>query len=72
MEEQNIAIPEEIDSQYVREVVKKRIEDLNIDAAKKDVEVFIRDRKVLDLWSKEFFESVVDQIPPILTVSAIS
>ena len=62
MEEQNIAIPEEIDSQYVKDVVKKRIEDLNIDAAKKDVEVFIQDRKVLDLWSKSFFESVVDQI----------
>jgi predicted nucleotidyltransferase component of viral defense system len=62
MEEQNIAIPEEIDSQHIKDVVKKRIEDLNIDAAKRDVEVFIQDRKVLDLWSKSFFESVVDQI----------
>jgi predicted nucleotidyltransferase component of viral defense system len=62
MEEQNITIPEEIDSQHVKDIVKKRIEDLNIDAAKKDVEVFIQDRKVLDLWSKPFFESVVDQI----------
>ena len=62
MEEQNIAMPEEIDGQYIKGVVKKRIEDLNIDAAKRDVEVFIRDRGTLDLWSKEFFESVVDQI----------
>jgi hypothetical protein len=62
MEEQNIAISEEIDGPYIKDVVKKRIEDLNIDAAKRDVEIFIRDRKVLDLWSKEFFESVVDQI----------
>ena len=65
MEEQGIHIPEEIDEQFVLEVLKKRIEDLNIDAAKKDVESFIRDGRVLDLWSHEFFESIISQIKVI-------
>ena len=62
MEEQNIAVPEEIDEEFVRGVLKKRIRDLNIDAAKRDVEAFIRDDRALDLWSHEFFESIISQI----------
>ena len=62
MEEQDIAVPEEIDGQFVQQVLKQRIEDLNIDAAKRDVEAFVRDTRVLDLWSHEFFESIISQI----------
>jgi len=62
MEEKGIVIPEDIDEQFVQGVLKKRIEDLNIDAAKRDVEAFIQDERVLDLWSHEFFESIISQI----------
>jgi len=62
MEEQDIAVPEEINEQFIQHVLKQRIEDLNIDAAKRDVEAFVRDTRVLDLWSHEFFESIISQI----------
>ena len=39
-----------------------RIEDLDITAAKRDVEIFIADRRVLDIWSREFFNEIIEQI----------
>jgi len=61
-EKQQFTLPETIDQSYIREILKKRIEDLDINAAKRDVEVFISDRRVLDIWSKEFFTDLVEKI----------
>ena len=36
------------------------IETLDINSAKRDIEPFISDRQVLDIWSKEFFLGVAD------------
>jgi hypothetical protein len=44
------------------ELLKIRIEDLDIAAAKRDIEVFISDKRVLDIWSRNFFMDVVQQI----------
>jgi hypothetical protein len=30
--------------------------------AKRDVEVFISDTRVLDIWSREFFKDIIGQI----------
>lgn len=61
-EDQGRTIPENIDENYILELLKIRIEDLDIAAAKRDVEVFISDKRVLDIWSRDFFMEIVQQI----------
>jgi hypothetical protein len=53
-------IEEEITDAYILELLKKRIESLDVENAKRDIEPFISDRYSLDIWSKEFFLGVVD------------
>ncbi len=61
-EKQGIIIPKDIDKEYILRLLKMRIEDLDVIAAKRDVEVFIADSRVLDVWSREFFMNIVEQI----------
>ncbi len=61
-EDQGIMIPEEIDENYILGLLKVRIDDLDITAAKRDIEVFISDKKILELWSRDFFMEIVQQI----------
>ncbi len=61
-EKQGIIIPKDIDKEYILRLLKMRIEDLDVIAAKRDVEVFIADSRVLDVWSREFFMDIVEQI----------
>jgi len=61
-EDQGITIAKDIDENYILELLKMRIEDLDITAAKRDVEVFIADKMVLDIWSKDFFMDIIQQI----------
>jgi predicted nucleotidyltransferase component of viral defense system len=61
-EDQGMTIPEDIDENYILELLKVRIEDLDISAAKRDVEVFISDKMVLDIWSRDFFMEIIQQI----------
>jgi len=57
---EGVRIEEEITEAYILELLKKRIEGLDIENAKRDIEPFISDRQVLDIWSKEFFLGVVE------------
>ena len=61
-ESQGLTIDKDIDEQYIIELLKKRIADLDITAAKRDVEVFLSDKRVIDIWSKDFFMDIVQQI----------
>ena len=61
-ENQGMTIPEELDENYILELLKMRIKGLDITAAKRDVEVFISDKMVLDIWSRDFFMEIVQQI----------
>ena len=61
-ENQGMTIPEELDENYILELLKMRIKGLDITAAKRDVEVFISDKRVLELWSRDFFMEIVHQI----------
>ena len=61
-ESQGITIPEEIEENYILELLTARIDALDITAAKRDVEVFISDKRVLELWSGDFFKDIVKQI----------
>jgi len=62
LENQNIALKKEIDETYIIELLKLRIKDLDISMAKRDVEVFISDKSVLDIWSQVFFMEIIHQI----------
>lgn len=61
-EKQGITIPKDINEEYILKLLKIRIEDLDVTAAKRDVEVFIADIRVLDVWSREFFMDILEQI----------
>jgi hypothetical protein len=52
----------DISKEKVLELLDKRIEELDITMAKDDVSRFIYDQKELELWSKEFFRSIVSMI----------
>jgi hypothetical protein len=58
----NIALKEEIDKAYILELLELCIKDLDISAAKCDVEIFIADTSVLDFWSQDFFMEIIHQI----------
>jgi predicted nucleotidyltransferase component of viral defense system len=57
---EGIRIKEEITQSYILELLKKHIEGLDINSAKRDIEPFISDSRVLDIWSREFFFGVVE------------
>jgi predicted nucleotidyltransferase component of viral defense system len=57
---EGIRIKEEITQSYILELLKKRIEGLDINSAKRDIEPFISDSRVLDIWSREFFLGIVE------------
>lgn len=44
------------------DLLTKRIENLNIEIAKKDVERFIPHPKVLDIWSKQYFLDLIKML----------
>jgi len=62
IENQNIVLKREIEPSYILELLTTRIENLDISMAKRDVEVFIADKSVLDFWSQDFFKQIVEQI----------
>lgn len=43
-------------------MLHSRIEQIDFENAKKDVLGFIKDRQALDLWNKDFFNEIVEQI----------
>ena len=47
---------------YLLELLELRIKDLDISMAKRDVEVFISDVSVLDIWSQDFFMDIIKKI----------
>ncbi len=62
LEHQHIDINKEIDQALLLELLTKRIKRLDISMAKRDVEVFIADKKGVDMWSQEFFMDVIQKI----------
>lgn len=62
LEENNIQIPNELSKQTIKELLLQRIETLDIRKAKNDVQPFIKDMREIELWSKEFFISVIENM----------
>ncbi len=62
LETNKIGIPEKLTKQNVKELLLKRISTLDVVQAKADVQPFIRDIRELDLWSREFFMTIIESI----------
>lgn len=62
LEANEINIPDELTKQNIKELLLKRIESLDVAKAKNDVQPFIKDMREIELWSKEFFMTVVENI----------
>lgn len=54
-----------IDNNWVNEKLREKIETIDWEIAKKDVQPFLRDRQLrtLDLWNKEFFMEFISSHP---------
>lgn len=53
---------QEYTSQMIVDLLKKRIESLDIDLAKQDVCRFIYDEKELNIWRKDFFLAIIQML----------
>jgi predicted nucleotidyltransferase component of viral defense system len=62
LEKNSIEIPEKLTKQNIKKLLLQRIEILDIEKAKNDVKPFITNIKEIELWSKEFFMAVIDDI----------
>ena len=51
-----------LDHAGLRRLLNERFAQIDFDQAKDDVRPFIRDASELDLWSREFFQSLTDQV----------
>ncbi len=49
----------------LRDLLSKRIEKIDIDQIKREVEPFVKDPGALALWSKEFFQEVASRIKAV-------
>jgi len=62
LEENNIEIPSELSKETIKNLLLQRIESLDVEKAKNDIQPFIKDMREIELWSKEFFLSVIENI----------
>ena len=49
----------------IRIILRERFDKIDFSQARKDVEPFIRDTSVLDIWSTEFFKQITDELRAI-------
>ena len=56
--ENDVVLTEEI----LHELLKKKIQTLDIESAKTDIRRFIKDDRVLDIWSREYFLDLAERI----------
>ena len=47
------------------EHLHQAVDQLDVDQARSDIERFVDDRRMLNLWSRDFFHQVVDRVEPI-------
>lgn len=62
LEENSIVIPNQFTKETIKELLLQRIESLDFSKAKNDVQPFIKDIREIELWSKEFFIAVIENI----------
>ncbi len=53
---------EDLDGPHVKELLEKRVMEVDLNAAKRDVIPFIRNPKDLDVWTKDYFMHLVRRV----------
>ena len=51
-----------LNKESIKELLLQRIETLDVEKAKNDVQPFIKDIREIELWSKEFFIAVIENM----------
>lgn len=54
-----------IDRDRLMSLVRAAITSLDVDQARQEVERFVRDKSSLELWSTNFFASIIDRIDTV-------
>lgn len=62
LESNDIKIPDTLNKESIKELLLQRIETLDVEKAKNDVQPFIKDIREIELWSKEFFIAVIENM----------
>jgi len=62
LENNKIKIPDNLSKQNIKDLLLQRIETLDIKKVKNDVQPFIKDIKEIELWTKKFFVTILDDI----------
>jgi len=57
---EGVSFDGEITETLIMELLKKRIEALDVSSAKRDILPFISDARALEIWSQEFFLGVIE------------
>ena len=53
---------DEFNLEIVKNILKRRFEQIDFNEAKDDVKPFIKDKDAINIWSKEFFISITDSL----------
>ena len=53
---------ERLSKEKLKALMKEKIDTLDIDKAKQEVQVFIKDPSVLDFWSRDYFKLLTDRM----------
>ncbi len=56
---------ETLTKEKLLKLLKNKFSDLKVEAAKKDVEPFLKDKAAIALWSREFFISLLEKIETV-------
>jgi len=62
IESGDIDIGDVLTKEKLKALIKKKIDTLDIQKAKQEVQVFIKDYSLLDFWSKDYFYLLVDKM----------
>ena len=49
----------------LRQLLRRAVDDLDVEQVRREVAPFVRDRRALEVWSQEFFRSIIERIAPI-------
>ena len=62
LEANEIQLPDKLTKENIKELLLQRLDTLDVSKAKNDVQPFIKDIREIELWSKEFFITVIENI----------
>lgn len=62
LESNGVKIPQELTRESIINLLLQRIETLDVSQAKNDVQPFLKNIKEIELWSKEFFMAIIENI----------